>query len=683
MRRDTAGRGRFYVTTPIYYPNAELHIGHAYTTVACDALARYHRLRGEATWFLTGTDEHGVNIQRRAEEAGVSPQAWVDRIAEGIRDLWRVLDIRYDDFIRTTEPRHKRVVQAIFQRLYDQGDIYPGRYAGPYCRRCEAFYREAELLDGERCPVHETPVEKVEEEAYFFRLGRYADRLLEHIHAHPEFIQPESRRNEMLRFIEQGLEDLCVSRTTFHWGIPVPFDPDHVIYVWIDALTNYISALGYLSDDPAARARFERFWPADVHVVGKEIVRFHAIIWPILLMALGLELPRQVFGHGWLLLGGGKISKSAGNVIDPRVLVARYGLDAVRYFLLREVPFGADGNFTEDALVLRTNADLANDLGNCLHRTVSMVHRFCGGRVPDPGGGPAAGGPDELTEGALRALVPEVADAVEAAFARLDLPAGLAAIWRLVDRANKVIDARAPWDLHKRGKADELAAVLYGVAETLRIVALLVRPYLPQAPGKIWRQLGIEDDPERAPWDAARAWGGLRPGTPVAEPEPIFPRIDPERVRAAEAAAAGDAKAGDAASGGPPAGGAPAGDAPAPEERAAAAGPEGDGRISIETFRAMDLRVARVVAAEPVPNATRLLRLEVDLGGVRRQVVAGIAEHYRPGDLVGKSVVLVANLEPARIRGVESQGMVLAAEAEGRIVLLEPAGPVPPGAKVR
>ncbi len=678
-------RPTYYLTTPIYYPNADLHVGHAYTTVACDALARYHRLRGYDTWFLTGTDEHGQNIQRRAEAAGKTPQQWVDEIVAGIKDLWLILDITHDDFIRTTEPRHKRVVQSIFQSLYDQGDVYLGVYEGLYCARCEAYYTQSQLEEGNLCPVHRVPVEPLEEEAYFFRLSRYADRLLEHIRRHPEFIQPESRRNEMIRFIEQGLEDLCVSRTSFDWGIPVPFNPRHVVYVWVDALSNYITALGYRSDDPAERARFERFWPADLHMVGKEIVRFHTVVWPIILMALGLELPRQVFGHGWLNLGGEKISKSQGNVIDPRVLVRKYGLDAVRYFLLREVPFGADGNYSEPALVARTNADLANDLGNLLHRTVSMIRRFAGGRVPAPGyplplpedaaeapgaaepdAAPAVRAPaqwDALAEAlAIRRRVRATVDEVEEALGRLQFPEALAALWRLVGWANKYIDGRAPWDLRKAGRTAELGTVLYNVAETLRALALLLRPFLPVAPRRIWDQLGLDGDPAAQPWDAARGWGGggLAPGTAVGTPEPIFPRIDEAEVLAPAGAAAQVAAA--------------AGGSGRPDEA--------ETGVTLADFRRLDLRVAQVRHAERVPGTSRLLRLEVDLGGETRQLVAGVAERYRPEELVGRNVVIVANLEPAVIRGVESQGMLLAAEDAAGVSLLGPDRPLPPGSKV-
>jgi methionyl-tRNA synthetase len=619
----------YYITTPIYYPSDKLHVGHTYTTVAADALARYHRLRGVPTWFLTGTDEHGQKIERAARAAGKEPQVFVDEIVGGILDLWRVLRISFDDFIRTTEPRHERVVQAIFRRLHDRGDIYRGSYEGPYCTQCEAFYTMSQLVGG-NCPIHGTPAETVREQSYFFRLSRYGERLLAHIEAHPDFIQPPSRRNEVTSFVRQGLEDLSVSRTTFRWGIPVPFDPQHVIYVWIDALANYVTALGYPDGDG-----FRRFWPADLHLIGKDILRFHAVIWPCLLMALDIPLPRRVFGHGWLLVGGAKASKSAGNVVDPFELVRKYGVDAVRYFLLREIPFGADGEYSEAALVGRINADLANDLGNWLHRTVAMVGRFAGGCVPDPGPG---GG-----DGVLRAVAAEVPGEVAAAMESLDLPGALAALWRLVARANKYLDESAPWSHPER-----VGPVLYSSCEALRVAAVLLAPFLPETPGRIWHQLGLEGAP--AAWGDA-AWGGLRPGIRVRPGEPLFPRID---VRASDAGPAGVPARIDAPS-----------------------------RVSIDDFRKAELRVARVLAAERVPKADRLLRLEVDLGTERRQIVAGVAQHYGPEELVGRQVVVVANLEPTTIRGVRSEGMLLAASHEGGLALVRPDAEVPPGSQVR
>ncbi|HCW51812.1 MAG TPA: methionine--tRNA ligase [Clostridiales bacterium] len=516
-------RQTFYITTPIYYANSDLHIGHAYSTVAADALARFNRLRGRRTFFLTGTDEHGSKNEEAARAAGVHPQEFVDRVVAGILRLWERLEISYDDFIRTTESRHKRVVQEVFRRFHEQGDIYKSEYEGWYCTPCETFWLESRLVDG-RCPDCGREVSRLKEESYFFRLSKYQDRLLRHIEENPDFIQPPSRRNEMVSFIKQGLEDLCVSRTTFAWGVPVPFDPDHVVYVWIDALTNYISAIGYASEDPERRKLFEEFWPADVHLVGKEIMRFHAIIWPILLMALGLPLPRRVFGHGWLVLDSGKMSKSKGNVIDPHVLIDKYGVDAVRYFLLREIPFGADGRYSEEALVNRTNVDLANDLGNLLYRTLTMVEKFSDAAVPRPVA--------DQDDGLLRGLLAEVVPEVERAMDDLQIPQALEAVWRLVNQGNHYIEDNAPWSLAKDpGSRARLDTVLYNLLETLRAVGALLLPFLPHTPQRIWDQLGLDPGTlEAVRLDDIARWGQLRPGTRVRKGPPLFPRIDPKEA---------------------------------------------------------------------------------------------------------------------------------------------------------
>lgn len=517
-----ASERTYYVTTPIYYANDDLHIGHAYSTVAADALARFHRLRGVRTFFLTGTDEHGAKVEGRAKAVGKEPQEYVDEVVSRILALWKRLKISYDDFIRTTEPRHERVVQAILRRYYEQGDIYKSEYEGWYCTPCETFWLERNLVEG-KCPNPDCrrEVQLLKEESYFFRLSKYQDRLLRHIEENPDFIQPPSRRNEMLSFIRQGLEDLCVSRTTFDWGIPVPFDPRHVVYVWVDALTNYISAIGYLSDDPQRAELFRDFWPADLHIVGKEIVRFHTVIWPILLMALDLPLPKRVFGHGWLVLESGKMSKSRGNVVDPHVLMDKYGVDAVRYFLLREIPFGADGRYSEAALVERTNADLANDLGNLLNRTLTMVEKYCDGVVPAPS--------PEADDHALGNLVREVIPEVEGAMEALQIPAALEAVWRLVALGNRYIEETAPWNLAKdpAGRA-RLDTVLYNLLEALRAVGALLVPFLPETPARIWTQLGLDADPAGAGWDGIARWGQLPPGTRVRKGAPLFPRIDAE-----------------------------------------------------------------------------------------------------------------------------------------------------------
>lgn len=625
MKRET-----FYVTTPIYYPSDNLHIGHAYTTVAADALARYHRLTGRDVFFLTGTDEHGQKIQRRAQAAGKAPKEYVDEIVSNIKALWKKLHISYDDFIRTTDERHMKGVQAIFQKIYEKGDIYKSEYEGWYCTPCETFWLESRLEEG-KCPNPDCrrPVEWLKEESYFFKLSKYQDRLLEYIEKNPDFIQPTTRRNEMINFIKSGLEDLCVSRTTFDWGIPVPFDSRHVIYVWFDALSNYVTAAGYLYD----QEKFARFWPADVHLVGKEIVRFHTIIWPIILMAAELPLPRQVFGHGWLVLEGGKMSKSKGNVIDPVVLIDRYGVDAVRYFLLREIPFGSDGFYSEEALVNRINADLANDLGNLLSRTTAMIQRFHHGTIP-----PA--GREEALDAELRELAAEAVREVKECMQRLELSDALAAVWKLVKKANKYIDETAPWSLARDPVQEErLGTVLNYMAQALRLVGVLLTPYLVETPERIWEQLGLPGDVRAVDWSSLPGWGAIPPGTRVRRRDPLFPRIN----------------------------------IPAGEE---------DTHVGLEDFQRLDLRVARVLSAEKVTGTDRLMKLQVEVGDDTRQVVAGVGNCYRPEDLEGKMVILVANLKPARIRGLESRGMLLAAQEGDRIALLTVDRELPTGSKV-
>jgi methionyl-tRNA synthetase len=644
--------GKFYVSTPIYYPSDNLHIGHAYTTVAADALARYHRFRGEDVFFLTGTDEHGQKIQSRAAAAGKAPQEYVNEIAGNIRHLWEQLAISYDQFIRTTDPKHKRAVQDIFTKVLRTGDIYKGEYEGWYCTPCETFWLERQLKE-DKCPNPECgrKVELLKEESYFFRLSKYADRLLAHIEANPDFIQPQSRRNEMVSFIRGGLEDLCVSRTTFDWGIPLPGDSRHVLYVWFDALSNYITAAGYLSDP----AKFERYWPADVHLMGKEIVRFHAVIWPSILMALDLPLPKTVFGHGWLVLEGGeKISKSKGNVVDPMVLIDRYGVDAVRYYLLREVPFGSDGNYTESALITRINVDLANDLGNLLSRTTAMIQQGFGGKIPPPGH-------HEPADLEFPRLCAQAAAAMAEAAEQLRLSESLAAIWRLVDHCNKYIEDTSPWALARNPQTSSRAGtVLYNLAECLRILALLLAPFLVETPGRIWEQLGLEGEPRDSGWESL-SWGRLPAGTLIKRGRPLFPRID------TSAASADPAPARE----------------PGQSPTQPTQPPVQSATVTIEEFRRLDLRVATVLKAEKVSGADRLLTLRVDVGGEERQIVAGIAGHYRPEDLPGRRVVIVANLEPATIRGLRSEGMVLAASDEGQLVLVIPAADVRSGAQVR
>lgn len=693
MAKESATRKTFFITTPIYYPSDRLHIGHAYTTTAADAIARWQRFNGRDVFFLTGSDDHGQKIERAAKAKGKSPREYVDEIVATFKVLWERLGISYDEFIRTTEERHVKVVQEIFRRLYENGDIYKSAYEGWYCTPCETFWSESRLVDG-NCPDCGRSVEWLQEESYFFRMSRYADRLLAHIEANPDFIQPDTRRNEMISFIKSGLEDLCVSRTTFSWGIPVPFDPKHVVYVWIDALANYITAAGYLQDEE----RFARVWPADLHLVGKDILRFHTIIWPIVLMALDIPLPRKVYGHGWLLVDEGKMSKSKGNVVDPLVLMDEFGVDPIRYFLLREVPFGQDAKFSRTALIDRINADLANDLGNLLYRSLAMMQRYFDGVVPAPdgdGGATGSGAAGEDYDGRLRALAAETVERVGRAMERLELNQALIEIWRLVGGANKYLDDTQPWALARQGDKARLARVMYHVLEVQRIVALLLQPFMPSTAEKIWNQLGMTSSIQEARISDT-AWGGLPAGAATRPGDPLFPRIEEDEDE--EEDEGGDGAAGAQPDGTP---GAAAGAGSPGQEKAQAqkaAEGKGDGavaqdegvkgkeEITIDEFARLDLRVAKVVDAGHIPGADKLLKLQVDVGGERRQIVAGIKGHYEPEALVGRSVVIVANLKPAKLRGEISQGMVLAAEAEdGTLGLIapDPERPIPPGSTVR
>ncbi|MBT2759377.1 methionine--tRNA ligase [Mesobacillus foraminis] len=641
----------FYLTTPIYYPSGNLHIGHAYTTVAGDAMARYKRMRGFDVMYLTGTDEHGQKIQRNAEEKGVTPQAYVDEIVSGIQDLWKKLDISYDDFIRTTQDRHKQTVEKLFARLVEQGDIYLDQYEGWYCTPCESFYTDRQL-EGGNCPDCGRPVEKVKEESYFFKMSKYADRLLQYYEENPDFIQPESRKNEMINnFIKPGLEDLAVSRTTFDWGIKVPGDPKHVIYVWIDALSNYITALGYGAEDDS---KYQKYWPADVHLVGKEIVRFHTIYWPIMLMALDLPLPKKVFAHGWLLMKDGKMSKSKGNVVDPVTLIDRYGLDALRYYLLREVPFGSDGVFTPEGFVERVNFDLANDLGNLLNRTVAMINRYFEGVVPVYQG--SAGEFDKQLLEVSRESVRKYEEAME----NMEFSVALTAIWQLVSRTNKYIDETQPWVLAKdEENKEQLGQVMAHLAESLRQTAILLQPFLTRTPGKIFEQLNI-NHPSLISWESLEQFGLIPEGTKVQKGEPIFPRLEMEE----EIAFIKDKMQGTPA--------------PVQEEK-----PELQPEITIDDFMKVELRVAEVIHAEPVKKADKLLKLQLNLGYEKRQVVSGIAKHYKPEDLIGRKVICVTNLKPVKLRGELSEGMILAGSKDDVLSLATIAESLPVGARVK
>ena len=631
----TDKKGTYYITTPIYYPSSNLHIGHTYCTVMADAMARFKRMTGYDVMFLTGTDEHGQKIMNIAQEKGVTPQEYVDGVVAGIKDLWKTMEISNDDFIRTTEPRHIKRVQDMFMRLYEKGDIYKSEYEGLYCTPCESFWTESQLVDG-KCPDCGRPVQPAKEEAYFFKLSKYADRLLALYEEHPEFLQPESRKNEMVAFINQGLEDLCISRSTFDWGIPVPIDTKHVIYVWLDALTNYITALGW-PDEPE---KYDKYWPADVHLVGKEIVRFHSIIWPAMLMSAELPLPKQVRGHGWLLLGGEKVSKSkaskGADVVDPVVLIDRYGIDALKYFLLREYTFGQDGIFTNEVMLKRMNYDLANDLGNLVSRTVSMIEKYNGGFVPEAKD-------EEAVDADLKAIATGAAAKVEEQMDKFAFNMALEEIWVVVRRANKYIDETTPWILAKdEALKDRLDTVMHNLAETIRIISILIYPFMHTTADKIRKQMGL--------WYAEPVWDDalvfdMMNDEQVKKGDAIFPRLDIEKEL---------------------------------EELAALSAPKEENiplelkdEIVYDDFDKLDLRVGTILEAEKHPKADKLLVFQVQLGTEKRQIISGVANYFKPEECVGRKVVVVANLAPRKLRGLESKGMILFADdiADGKETL--------------
>ena len=659
---------KFYITTPIYYPSGNWHIGHCYTTVICDSVARFQRMLGKDVFFLTGTDEHGAKIEKKAQEKGCAPIEFVNPLVDDIKSIWKALDIKYDKFIRTTDDYHVKAIQKIFKTLYDKGEIYKSEYSGWYCTPCESFWTDTQLKDG-KCPDCGREVSLEKEESYFFRLSKYTDRIIKLYEDNPEFLQPKSRVNEMINnFLKPGLQDLCVSRTSIKWGIPVDFDPKHTVYVWIDALSNYITALGYGSDDDSL---LNKYWPADLHLMGKEIIRFHSIIWPAILMALDLPLPKKVYGHGWLLIGGDKLSKSKQDKVkyemtDPKQLVSRYGSDALRYFLLREIPFGADGVYTTESFIGRINSDLANDLGNLVSRTTAMINKYFGGTLPAPD---AAEPLDNELISIAEGLYEKVLKAMECP----DAPTALTEIFKLIQRANKYIDETAPWVLAKDPKnTKRLGTVLYNLAESIRIAAVYLKPFMPQSPDKILSAFSL-DGKDYETFDSVKKFGGMIAGSKVENIPPVFPRIDAAK-ELAELKAIAEArmkKEEESKKENIP-----------PEkqpEKVSVEKPE----ISFEDFSKIQLKVALVTACEKVEKSKKLLKLTVKIGNETRTVVSGISAAYSPEEMVGKKIVMVTNLKPAKLCGIISEGMIICAEDEnGELAYLTPEKDMPDGSCV-
>ena len=658
---------KFYLTTPIYYVNDQPHIGHTYTTVVADVIARFQRMLGKDVYFLTGTDEHGQKIERAAQAKGLRPIELADQVVDRFRGLWRTLGITNDVFIRTTEERHRRGVEKLYQKIAAAGDIYKDKYAGWYCTSCEAFYPESQIVDG-RCPDQGHKVEWTEEESYFFRLSRYQEPLLKHYAEHRDFVFPESRRNEVVSFVQSGLKDLSISRSSFTWGIPLPGDPKHILYVWFDALSNYITALGYGSD----RKLYARYWPAEVHLVGKDILRFHAVYWPAYLMSAGEPLPKRVVAHGWWLRDAAKISKSRGGVVDPQPLIEAFGVDPLRYFLLREMVFGQDASYSDEAFIDRVNTDLANDLGNLVSRTLKMIEDYCGGLTPKTD--PRFRGDEPLKKAAR-----ETVDACMKNFEELDFSSGLGSVWGFIGLLNRFIVQNEPWKLAQDpARRWALDSVLYTVAEGLRMVAVLIAPVMPRSASGLWQRLGVGGDAATTSLEHLH-WGELKPGRPIARGEALFPRID-KAAWLKDAGAGKETRMDAPGTPGPtpPAAG-PA--SPAPSQPAA---PAVTAEIAIDEFARIELRTAKILAAERVPGADKLLKLTVDIGQETRTIVAGIATRYAPEALLGKTIVVVANLKPAKLRGVVSQGMLLAAsDASGQPYVLTTEEPVPPGWRVK